>query len=217
LATRRRYRDGGVVKSDNSSGADVESPVVHEVRPAASHDADPVKSGLEAIQRAEELARQQQQRPAEPQLSQWKRDFLASHPDLVKDEEATSLTRYHYLAALRRGIRDDTPAMNEAILSGWSRMRGAIDNISHEPARDPAVNAPEPRKSVPISAPVSRDVPSVSSGRSSYVDTKLSPEERDIARRSFTASDMTDAQKEYEYWRNREKMRAMRRNGTLNE
>jgi hypothetical protein len=66
-------------------------------------------------------------------------------------------------------------------------------------------------------APVSRNIPSASSGRSSYVDTKLSPEERDIARRSFTASDMTDAQKEYEYWRNREKMRAMRRAGTLNE
>jgi hypothetical protein len=84
------------------------------------------------------------------------------------------------------------------------------------PAETPqAVPSPAaPRRSIPYSAPVHRDVPSASGNRDAYVDTKLSAEERDIARRSFTATDMTNEQKEYLYWLNREKLRRMRREGT---
>jgi hypothetical protein len=87
------------------------------------------------------------------------------------------------------------------------------------PAADtspPPMSRPPPaaaRRSVPVSAPVHRDVPTFSGNREAYVDTKLTAEERDIARRSFTAPDMTNEQKEYSYWVQREKLRRLRATG----
>jgi hypothetical protein len=171
---------------------------------------DPVSRSLEAAKRAEEMARQ----PQQPQLSPWKADFLRANPKLTRDEEAASLTRGAYLSALRRGIRDDSLEMNEAILSGFDRMREAVSNASHEPAREPPVNAPEPRRSVPMSAPVSRSAPSAAGGAiSTRID--LSPEERDMARRSY--QDLPPEKAERLYAEMKGRMLAARRNGTLNE
>jgi hypothetical protein len=86
-----------------------------------------------------------------------------------------------------------------------------IPRAETAPAMAPPSQAP--RRSIPYSAPVHRDVPSASGNRDAYVDTRLTAEERDVARRSFTANDMTDAQKEYLYWLNREKLRRMRASG----
>jgi hypothetical protein len=184
-------------------------------QPAPAFDDDPVSNSLEAARRAEELQRQQAAAQP-PQLSPWKQDFLAAYPELTADEEAASLTRYHYLAALRRGIRDDSPEMNEAILSGFKRMLGAVDNASREPEREaPPVNAPEPpRKSVPYSAPVTRGAPSVAGGTVAQ-RIVLSPEEVDMAHRSYR--DLPKAQAERLYWEMKTKMLTARRNGTLNE
>jgi len=70
----------------------------------------------------------------------------------------------------------------------------------------------QPRRSMQVSAPVSRDVPNPSGQRSSKSIT-LSPEQREIARKSFTASDMTDEQKERLYALNLQKLHRMRANG----
>jgi hypothetical protein len=95
------------------------------------------------------------------------------------------------------------------------RALAMVPGAQPPPKASPDVpSPPAPRRSIPVSAPVHRDVPTFSGNRESYVDTKLTPEERDIARRSFTASDMTDAEKEFLYWKNREKLRRMRRDGT---
>jgi hypothetical protein len=80
-----------------------------------------------------------------------------------------------------------------------------------------APSTPEPRRSIPVSAPVHRDVPTFSGNRESHVDVRLTAEERDIARRSYSAPDMTDAQKEYAYWVQREKLRRMRRDGSYRQ
>ena len=72
--------------------------------------------------------------------------------------------------------------------------------------------SPEPRRSMPVTAPVSRDVPTPSGQRTNARIT-LTPEERDIARRSFTAADMTDEQKEKLYAMNKAKLLRMRANG----
>jgi hypothetical protein len=212
--------------SDDDEAAAAGSP---SQPPPTLEDESPVKAALERIKHAEQLqARmqaqypqqipQQAQTPQPPQLSQWKLDFLKANPELVENEEATSLTRYTYLAALRRGIRDDTPAMNEAILAGWSRMRGAVENVSHKPEREePPVNAPEPRRSMPVSAPVSRGAPDLSSGRSIPQRITLSATEVEIARNSYSAPDMTNEQKERAYAMAKLRMIQMRKDGTLNE
>jgi hypothetical protein len=97
------------------------------------------------------------------------------------------------------------------------RALAMVPGAQPPPKTSPDVAPPESRRSIPVSAPVHRDVPTFSGNRQSHVDVRLSPEERDIARRSYSAPDMTDAQKEYEYWRQREKLRAMRRDGSYRQ
>jgi hypothetical protein len=239
MATRRRsYKDGGVVvPRDGGDGEAMRPqanvappPVAAQDAPAAASydDVDPVKRGLAEIQRAEQMHRQQAPEP--PQLSRWKQDFLAAYPELIRDEEATSLTRYHYLSALRRGIRDDSPEMNEAILSGWKRMSGAhlpapdahrqarSDAIEREADQMDAVAPTSASKKAPqfVTAPVSRAMPSMTSGAMPTRIT-LSPEQVMVARNSWTDSSMTNEQKEKMYAMNLARMMDMRRRGTLNE
>jgi hypothetical protein len=183
-------------------------------QPAPPFEDDPVSHSLGAARRAEQMAQQQQ--PQQPQLSQWKADFLRAYPELVRDEEAAFLTRSSYLAALRRGIRDDTEEMNAAVLSGFNRMRDAVNNISHEPEREaPPVNAPEPRRSVQYSAPVTRGAPSMATGGTAPMRITLSPEEVAMAHMSYR--DMPKEKAERLYWEMKRKMLKARRDGTLNE
>jgi hypothetical protein len=97
-----------------------------------------------------------------------------------------------------------------------SHAQAMLPDVPLPPAEPSSISAPPApsRRSIPVSAPVHRDVPTFNGNRESHVDVRLTAEERDIARRSFTASDMTDAQKEYLYWQNREKLRRMRRDGS---
>jgi hypothetical protein len=78
---------------------------------------------------------------------------------------------------------------------------------------------PSARRSMPVTAPVSRDVPSVSTGRShSFSNTvTLSPAEREVARNSFSDPSMSPEDRERLYATNKRRMLIARANGTLNE
>jgi hypothetical protein len=99
------------------------------------------------------------------------------------------------------------------------RALAMVPGAQPPPKASPDVPSPSAssRRSIPVSAPVHRDVPTFSGNREAYIDTRLTAEERDIARRSYSAPDMTDAQKEYAYWVQREKLRRMRRNGSYRQ
>jgi hypothetical protein len=106
--------------------------------------------------------------------------------------------------------------MNQAILAGWSRMRGTVESIS-EPEREvPPVNVP-PKRSAPVSAPVSRAMPSMTTGSAIPTRVTLSPEEVQVARTSFTDPSLTNAEREKMYYLNKVRMLQMRKAGTLNE
>ncbi len=64
-----------------------------------------------------------------------------------------------------------------------------------------------------MSAPVSRNVPSASGHRQQ--DNTLSPEEVQIARNSFGGA--TNAEKEWSYLQQRERLRKMKKDGTYSE
>ena len=68
-----------------------------------------------------------------------------------------------------------------------------------------------------MSAPVSRNAPSTSGSRHPADSNTLTAEERQIARNSFTDPRMSNEQKELLYLRNRQKLHAMRRDGTYSE
>src|SRR5882672_3092225 len=78
--------------------------------------------------------------------------------------------------------------------------------------QEPPIQQQPQRRTMPVTAPVSRDVPNTSGQRSTNRIT-LTPEQREIARKSFTASDMTDEQKERLYAMNLQKLHRMRANG----
>jgi hypothetical protein len=69
-----------------------------------------------------------------------------------------------------------------------------------------------PRRSIPFSAPVSREV-SMSTGGKPSGENRLSAEERQIAHVSFPHLAKTTA--EYEYLQNRKKMIAMKKDGRI--
>jgi hypothetical protein len=132
-----------------------------------------------------------------------------------KREEERGVEHAKHMASMTAQPQRRAEAGRERAEEVISHAQAMLPDVPLPPAETPqAPTQPAPRRSIPYSAPVHRDVPSASGNREAHVDTKLTPEERDIARRSFTASDMTDSQKEYLYWQNREKLRRMRREGT---
>jgi hypothetical protein len=238
VATRRKYkspqgyRDGGAVV-DNVIVAEP-APTPHEPAaapvPAPSHDADdnPLVRAHAAQIRAEELQRRAAQKPTTveehidriPGLSSHKRQFLKAHPKMATDPEEARAMSFHYNAALSAGVPDDSEEMNRAILAGMYREReyAAKDKPPAAAPRAPIA----PRKSLPMSAPVSRETPSYSDGKPlSSRKMTLSPEEVQIARAAIIdrpdMPKMSNAQKEYLYLQQREKYRAMKADGTYSE
>jgi hypothetical protein len=206
-----------------------EAPALEQSEPAPTDDDSPVKKALESIKHAEAMqARLQQQyapspRPmtleqqidADPSLSPHKKAFLKANPHVLQNLPAAG---YYHRQGTAQGIADDTEEMNQFVLSGMRREREAIENARRAPYRDPPpVNTPEPpKRSMPHTAPVTRDAPSMSAGA---VPTRitLSPEEIMIARNSYTAPDMSNEQKERAYAMAKLRMLQMRKDGRLNE
>jgi hypothetical protein len=210
-------------------------------RTGSSEDDNVMQKVLQAAQRAEQLQRQ----AAEPrseidrQIDAWpisdqKKSFLRAHPNLLHPAIAPSMKR-HYEAALAAGYSDDTPAVEKYILDNVAReiehrqqlvnAKPAERETVIEPDSPPAPAAPQPepaapaaRRSVQMSAPVSRSIPSTASGlQNSTAWNTLSAEERQIAHHSFTAPDMSNAQKELLYLRQRQKLQKMKADGSYSE
>ena len=86
----------------------------------------------------------------------------------------------------------------------------------HLAAHQPAPSAPPPkRRTIPMSAPVSRDSPEVS-GRPA-LNNHLTADEVRIAHNSFTDPNMSNREKELLYLRNKQKYGRMRQDGSYSE
>ena len=153
--------------------------------------------------------------------------------------------RHAYMLAT--GIADDTPAMDQAILSGVSKdiehhralsamtsadarptaenaqmhddvsqaaaelMREADEHHAAYLAENPPPAPPRKRKSIPMSAPVSRDFSAVSGNQRQ--ENTLRADERQIAHVSFPH--LSPPQAEYEYLKNKRRMIAMKASGEI--
>lgn len=160
----------------------------------------------------------------------WKTS-LRSHPEIMEHNNQTTVAFYHQ-RALKDGIDPESPEMVSHIMGGIQAEKArAVENAKRAallmtppppdraireadamPAPAPALMPAQRQPRMPVSAPVSRDVPSASGRRTSDNKT-LTPQEVEIALKSFSASDMTDEQKVMSYWKNREKLRHMRETG----
>jgi hypothetical protein len=161
--------------------------------------------------------------PVEQQISTMQvpdgaKQWLRGHKEYLTDPRKNAeLGHAHYRALDEAGGEGTmgTPRYLEAL----EDQLGLRQAPSPTPEPQPA---PHPQKrSMPVSAPVSRDVPTPTGQRQSSNKMTLSPEEVAIARASIVdRPDMpalTNAQKEYIYAQNKRKYQAMKSNGSYSE
>lgn len=194
----------------------------------------------EALQRQGAPQQAPAPQPSAPQhdngLSEHKRRFLEQHPEVWEPFRHKAMT-FYYNQALNAGIADDTPEMDQYILQGIERElqlqrdqaranAAAMAQVREAPplAPAPAPAAPPPplmqtplmptapKRSIPVAAPVSREVPT-STGRRPDPPGRitLSPDERDIAVKS--RPDLPPHQAERLYAENKIRLGQLRASG----
>ncbi len=168
------------------------------------------KSAFDSKREQDKKAPPQRQEQARPDFESQIRNlpdaaktWLRSHPDYWTDP-----TKNRQIQGLH-GYLVDTKRLPEFSKEYFDAIDVEL-GLKAAPAPEPQTQ-PQ-RRSMSVSAPVSRDVPGPSGQRQTNRIT-LTPEERDIARKSFSASDMTDEQKERLYAMNKAKLIRMRANG----
>ena len=139
------------------------------------------------------------------QMPEVAKGWLRKHPEFINDEAMNrKIGGAHNYLIDNKGLQPFSEAYFDALDTEFG--------FKAAPAAAPAAPQPQ-RRSMPMSAPVSRDVPTTSGQRQTSTTMTLTEEERRIARTSYTADDMTDAQKEYAYAKNKQKLQRMRANG----
>jgi hypothetical protein len=173
---------------------------------------------LEDGKQAFEQRREQQPEPPKPppqsapldfegriaKMPESAKSWLRKHPEFINDSTLNAkIGNAHNYLVNNKSIEAFSPAYFDAL----------DDEFGFKAVPQPET-APQPqRRSMPVSAPVSRDVPTANGQRQTSTKITLTAEERAIAHTSFTAPDMTNAQKELLYAQNKRKLQNMRANG----
>jgi hypothetical protein len=138
------------------------------------------------------------------QMPEVAKGWLRKHPEFIND---TAMNR-------KIGAAHNYLVDNKGVQAFSDAYFDALDTEFGFKAAPAAAPPAQPqRRSIPMSAPVSRDAPTYNGQKPASTTMTLSEEERRIARSSYTAPDMTDAQKEYAYAKNKQKLHRMRANG----
>jgi hypothetical protein len=137
------------------------------------------------------------------QMPEVARGWLRKHPEFINDAAMNrKIGGAHNYLVDNKGLQPFSEAYFDA-----------LDTEFGFKAAPAAPTAQPQRRSIPMSAPVSRDTPTYSGQKPASTTMTLTEEERRIARTAYTAPDMTDAQKEYAYAKNKQKLQRMRANG----
>jgi hypothetical protein len=167
------------------------------------------KSALEARREAAKNAPRQEQTPSDPfeayvsQFPQVTANWLRSHSEYVRDQRKNVRLQGAHFDAVEAGKTVNTPEYLEFIEEKLG-LRQTDDDTD-----------PDPPRRTPVSAPVSRDIPSPSTGRSVPSKVTLTPDEREAARFSFPDTEPGEAERLYA----QQKLRLMQEkaNGRYNE
>lgn len=138
--------------------------------------------------------------------------WLRNHPDLISD--ATQNSR---LSAAHRYLTEikNLPQFGQAYFDALETELGLKKPTASAAPAAPSPQQPQ-RRSMPVTAIVTRDVPTSSGERATSSQITLSPEEVRIAHTSFTdpTGKMTNADKERLYAMNKIKLQRARANGS---
>lgn len=135
--------------------------------------------------------------------------WLRKHPEFVNDTAMNNkIGATHNYLTQTRGVEPFSQAYFDALDTEFG-----FKTAAPAPSPEPQPQPQNQRRSIPMTAPVSRDVPTPSGQRAASSKITLTAEERQIARTSFTDDNMTNEQKELLYARNKAKLIKMRANG----
>jgi hypothetical protein len=136
------------------------------------------------------------------------KQWLRKHPEFLNDQNKTrEIAGVHDYLTNRKGLAQFSDAYFAALDEEFGFHVSAPVQAEIEPAAQPQ------RRSMPMSAPVSREAPTASGKKPGGAPVRLTPEEVFVARNSFTATDMTNEQKEYLYAQNKAKLAKKRASG----
>lgn len=145
-------------------------------------------------------------------LPQNAKDWLRAHPEFVSDQaKITRLRNADGYFVNTKGMTQFSPEYFDALDAEFGFKKAPVSDPQPQPQR----------RSAPVTAPVSRDVPTTSGSRQSSKTVTLTAEERLIARNSFGAIkdstgkmvDLTNEQKEMLYAKNKQKYQQQLANG----
>jgi hypothetical protein len=212
--------------------AEPQKPLEEIKKPSAADEAaaNAIKQRLREMDEAEKLqseAVQHHQRlAAEPQREQQTaqaipahvQDWLNRHPEYLNDAVAQAELNVATMKCVRDGLNwndnDFIPTIERHL--GWQQQPPAPTKTAPthapvsapaEPPRDSAPVRQQQRPGPPVSAPPTRDVPSLASGRPTTRRVPLTETELQIAKNSGISPE--------EYQLQKEKMRAMQAAGVI--
>jgi hypothetical protein len=131
--------------------------------------------------------------------------WLRRHPEFVSDQtKVRQINAVHdYLVQVKQVPQFTADYFDQLETQLGIKTAPAAPAPAPAPAPQPQ---PQQRRSMPVTAPVSREVPTSTGERPASTGMTLTPEERFIARNSFTDPNMTNAQKERLYAMNKAKL-----------
>jgi hypothetical protein len=228
VSSRRKPRRESAPDA-NVSVVDAELPPAEPQSAPPQNDDDALVRAAAATHHAENLHRQansvHHHIEALP-ISAHKKALLHQYPIVMTDHRVHERFKHHYQDGLNKGLPDDSPELDQHIVNGvtadieahHAEHRGVEHHaaeLSREAAEHlPAAEPPQKRRSMPVSAPVSRDGYGFSGHRpSDSTKITLSPGEREIAAISFPHLSKTEA--ELAYARNKKLMIQRKANGEI--
>lgn len=188
----------------------------------ATNRLDRLEDGKQSFESRRETRPAAEARPAAPQTLDFEqkitalpdpaKEWLRKHPEFINDDALNrKIGATHNYLVDNKGVTAFTPAYFDALDSEF----GFKSESEPQPQPQPQ------RRSIPMSAPVSRDVPTASGQRQSDNKMTLTAEERQTARLSIPDTHglppLSNAQKELIYAKNKQKLNAMKANGTYSE
>ncbi len=145
--------------------------------------------------------------------------WLRAHPEFVTDTaKVKKLGAAHNYITENRGVGQFSQAYFDALDQEFG-FKAAPAAQTAPPATSSTTSQPQ-RRSIPVSAPVSREPPTSSGQRQSSNQVTLTAEERQVARNSFSSingKELTNAEKERLYAMNKAKYRKMLADGTYTD
>jgi len=213
---RKRHRGNGSEASE--SVVETVSPIDQAAQTAIEQKLEeqassPLKQQINALSAAEKLHRAQateapSQMPRFPEVIE---KWLSAHPEYLSDR----IKNLELMLAHERAVRDGVTALDAPeYLPSIERHLGLVSTVAPEPATPapaeeaPAPPAPQPHQGFAVSAPISRDAPSMTTGRPMGTSAvKLTAEEAAFARSQNISLD--------EYLKQKIKMTALKRAGAI--